>query len=57
MMARFLQRWKWPDISVPADDVPVPKLAKRLLWMAAIWGASVLLLLLVAQLLRMTLLK
>jgi hypothetical protein len=55
MMARFLQRWKWPDISAPPADAPRPRLAVRLLWMAAIWGASVLVLLVVAQLLRLAL--
>jgi hypothetical protein len=55
MMARFLQRWKWPDISAPPADAPRPRLAVRLLWMAAIWGASVLVLLVVAQVLRLAL--
>lgn len=36
---------KWPDISVPQPNRLQAHLHMRLLWMAALWGASILVLL------------
>ncbi|MBC7502430.1 MAG: DUF2474 domain-containing protein [Herminiimonas sp.] len=46
---------KWPAIAPPPHGAPPVKLSKRLFWMAGIWAASVIALLIVAELLRLTL--
>ncbi len=46
-------RWLgWPQITARQPGGPLPPLWQRLAWMAGIWAASVLALLLVAQILR-----
>lgn len=46
-------RWMaWPQITAPTPGERLPPLLQRLAWMAGIWAASILALLLVAQLLR-----
>lgn len=44
----------WPDIDASRDKEPEP-LTVRILWMAGIWAASVLVLLAIAVLLRLAL--
>lgn len=46
---------RWPAIEPPADDASEPTLARRLLWMACIWVASVVALLAVAGVLKLVL--
>jgi hypothetical protein len=52
-----MKRWrlKWPDITPPPPGTPPRPLGERLLWMAAIWAISVLVLLSIAWLLRLVL--
>lgn len=47
--------WRWPAIDTPAPDQRLPPWWSRLIWMAALWVASVGALLLVAALLRLVL--
>jgi Protein of unknown function (DUF2474) len=49
-------RLKWPDIEPNKESEPQPPLFQRLLWLVAIWIASVLLLYGVARLIRLVLL-
>lgn len=44
--------FRWPDIIAPHTDEPLPTLWRRLLWMAGIWTASVVALLLIAMMIR-----
>lgn len=48
-------RLKWPDITAPPPGEPQAPLHVRLLWMAAIWAASILGVLAVAGVLRLVL--
>lgn len=50
-----LTRLKWPDIAAPPPGAPQAPLHVRLLWMVAIWAASILGLLAVAGVLRLAL--
>jgi hypothetical protein len=47
--------FRWPQIQAPRQDVPLPPLRTRLMWMALIWSGSVAVLLVVAMLLRLVL--
>ena len=48
-------RLKWPAIEPPKDGEPLRPLKQRLLWLAAIWTASVLVLYGVAMVIRLVL--
>lgn len=50
-----LPHFKWPDMAPPSAQEPPAPLRVRLLWMVAIWAASIGALLLVAGLLRLVL--
>lgn len=50
-----LPRPKWPDIGAPTDGDSQAPFGMRLLWMAGIWTASILVLLAIAMLLRFVL--
>jgi hypothetical protein len=49
------RRFHWPAIATSQPGVPLAPLWVRLAWMAGIWAASVITLLLVALLLRLVL--
>lgn len=50
-----LPPFRWPSISTPHPDAPLPALWRRLLWMVGIWAGSSAALLAIAMLLRFVL--
>jgi hypothetical protein len=44
--------FRWPDITTASSHKPLQPLWRRLLWMAGIWAASIVLLFGVAMVLR-----